>query len=173
MITEANELVAIFVKSEKTARRNHEAELARRNARWRKSTILRSLGNQSSVANRKSSVANRKSQIVNRKSSIAIVDFNRQSQSTINNLNPQSSIDKSAIANPQPAIDLPAPRVHLEVRVAFEAANGNERRLAVHAEALFGAAVGAQRPDGRDQLRELVARGAGAQRTPQVGAARA
>jgi four helix bundle protein len=32
LITEANELVAIFVKSEKTARRNNEAELARRKA---------------------------------------------------------------------------------------------------------------------------------------------
>jgi four helix bundle protein len=40
LIEEANELVSIFVKSEKTARRNYEAELARRRAaRHRKSTI--------------------------------------------------------------------------------------------------------------------------------------
>ena len=39
LITEANELVAIFVKSEKTARRNYEAELARRKAARCKSAV--------------------------------------------------------------------------------------------------------------------------------------
>ena len=40
LITDANELVAIFVKSAKTARRNHDAELARRKAaRQHRSTI--------------------------------------------------------------------------------------------------------------------------------------
>jgi hypothetical protein len=34
----------------------------------------------------------------------SIVNRNRQSQSTIVNLNPQSSIEKSAVANPQSAI---------------------------------------------------------------------
>jgi four helix bundle protein len=38
LLNEANELVAIFVASEKTARRNYETELARRKSGRRKST---------------------------------------------------------------------------------------------------------------------------------------
>jgi four helix bundle protein len=38
LLNEANELVAIFVASEKTARRNYETELARRKSARRKST---------------------------------------------------------------------------------------------------------------------------------------
>ena len=38
---------------------------------------------------------------------------------------------------------LPAAGMHLEVRILLERAHWNERRLAIHAEAFFGSAIGA------------------------------
>ena len=43
---------------------------------------------------------------------------------------------------------LAAARMHLEMGVPLKRADWDERRLAVHAETLFGTSVGAHRPDG-------------------------
>ena len=48
--------------------------------------------------------------------------------------------------------------MHLEVRVALEGGDGDERLAARRAEALFRAAIGAHRPHRRDEVGELFAR---------------
>ena len=46
--------------------------------------------------------------------------------------------------------------VHLEVRIAPEAIDGDERRAVSRREAFFGAAVAAHLPRGANELRELI-----------------
>jgi len=67
-------------------------------------------------------------------------------------------------------LSLPAAGVHLEVSVLFQRPNGDERRLAIHAEAFFSPAIGADRPDRLDQSLEFLACCAGAERTAEIGA---
>src|SRR5690606_29689059 len=60
--------------------------------------------------------------------------------------------------------------VHLEVRILLQRVQRNQRRLTVETEALFGASIGSERPDGSDQLAQFLSRRAGAERTTEVGA---
>ena len=55
---------------------------------------------------------------------------------------------------------LAAPRVHLQVRIALQAIDRNERRAVARREPLFGAAIAAHFPRRANQLRELLVGGA-------------
>src|SRR5690242_1569194 len=65
----------------------------------------------------------------------------------------------------------PAARVHLEVRIALEAADLDERGALTECEPVLGSAIGARRPAAADQRFELLVRRAAAQRAAQVDAA--
>jgi hypothetical protein len=101
--------------------------------------------------NRNSSIS-----IETRQSQSKLVNLNRNSSISI--VNPQSKNPQSPFRNPQSS----ASRVHFEVRVLLECPYRNECRLAIHAEAFFGTAIGANRPHGFDQPLQILAPRAGA-----------
>src|SRR4029450_12509896 len=63
---------------------------------------------------------------------------------------------------------LPAPRVHLQVRIVAQATDLDEGRAIAQPEALLGAAVCPARPGVCDEPRELVAGGGAPQRPAKV-----
>ena len=63
--------------------------------------------------------------------------------------------------------------MHLQVRIAAQAIDGDERRTVARGEPLLGAAVAAHLPRRADQLRELLGGRTATQGTPQIGAVRA
>src|SRR4030095_12313269 len=65
---------------------------------------------------------------------------------------------------------LPAPRVHLQVRIRAQATDLDERRAIAQPQALLGAAVRPPRPGVSDEPRELVAGGAAPQRPAKIDA---
>src|SRR5215468_3039815 len=65
---------------------------------------------------------------------------------------------------------LPAPRVHLQVRIRAQATDLHERTAVPQPQPRLGAAVGAPVPRARDQRGELVTRGSTAERPPEVDA---
>ncbi len=65
---------------------------------------------------------------------------------------------------------LTTPRVHFEVRVLLEDAQGDVAAAPADREPFFGAAVGAAFPDRANQVEQRLARRAGAQRAAQVRA---
>src|SRR6185503_5116592 len=67
-----------------------------------------------------------------------------------------------------PADLLASPGMHLEMRIAPQAIQRDERRARAARQPLFGAAVAALLPDGTNHRRNLGRRRTGSQRAPQI-----